>query len=716
MTSERKPARPDGTEGTPKRQLATLGDTITGALTSRPARGVSFGLAALDAATGGLQPGRLHLVAAEPNVGGSLLGLAAARHTALVAGRPVLYAASGPNRDDIMRRILAAETGGDYPRLKQGQLTEYEQQVAQQLAHAPLLIDDGSDLTAEAIADTAPSVGDLALVVVDRLQVAPSTRLPLSGPQLPGATQVLAALARTLSIPVLAIVDSDDSAILHRLDADLVLTVTQAPGPAKARVDVAERDFGTIGSAFLRPELLHARFTDASETRATELAEAALPYTSGAQQGLPAAATHVLAALRKAVEQDDTAVEELTDELVAVFSAVTALPDTPEGQRLGAALRSYAPALSANSPALQTAPTTNGPDAPPPEQPSEPSAPAPTPSPTGTATRVEEDADDEQDDAWVQPGDEDEPEGTVFPGLNILKDCMKRSKFHPLPVIAKKERDAEPWTLFREVMAGEPRWVHPDVTVEKRKRGRQEKGDKSDRLIVPASLGDGLQCVIDRNGSYPSACSDVPLAPNVLQHTGPLDEVTRKHAGAFQITVPTWRNPKMPHPLGRLAAEADDQGRVWASTPHVRLLQRLINSGFITEPLIVHDSWTGVANGSLFKPFYLKAREARTELIDAAGEPYKEYKYRVSVALRLLWPKGANSPFWRPDWRIALVAEASVRHWIAAHQAVQDGHTLIALRNVDEAVFWTRTGEAPGNYTVGTGFGDVKVKTAGGEA
>ena len=50
-----------------------------------------------------------------------------------------------------MRRIISAETGGDYPRLKQGRLTEHEQRVAQELVQAPLLIDDGSELTAEAM-------------------------------------------------------------------------------------------------------------------------------------------------------------------------------------------------------------------------------------------------------------------------------------------------------------------------------------------------------------------------------------------------------------------------------------------------------------------------------------------------------------------------------------------------------------------------------------
>ncbi|CAM5710793.1 ATP-binding protein OS=Streptomyces griseorubiginosus OX=67304 GN=AQJ54_40070 PE=4 SV=1 [Streptomyces griseorubiginosus] len=104
-----------------------------------------------------LQRGKLTLVAARPSVGGSLLGLAA-RTTALVDHHVVLYAASGPNRDDIFRRIISAETGGEYARLKQGRLTEHEQQVARELVQAGdlLMIDDGSDLRAEDIPRTPP--------------------------------------------------------------------------------------------------------------------------------------------------------------------------------------------------------------------------------------------------------------------------------------------------------------------------------------------------------------------------------------------------------------------------------------------------------------------------------------------------------------------------------------------------------------------------------
>ncbi|MEU9286457.1 DnaB-like helicase C-terminal domain-containing protein [Streptomyces sp. NPDC048275] len=714
VTSQPTPSRERG------RRLATLGDALGDVLTSGAAPGLSFGLTSLDEATGGLHPGRLVLVAAPPQVGGSLIGLAAARHTALVHNGRVLYAASGPNRADITRRIIAAEAGGNYARLKSGTLTPHEQEVFEQLRHAPLLIDDGSDLTAEAIAETAPLYDDLTLVVVDRLQRAHNPRLPLSGEHLPAASQVLRELARTQHVPVLVVLDTDDPAVVNLLDADVILTVTALPDAPETTVKVAERDLGIIGSARLRPDLAHARFLDAGtapvggtsaeapaqsagsavEQELGELAEAALPYTSGAQQGLPASLTHVLAALRTALANDDhEALAELRPSLTQAVTSVPQLPDTAEGRRLTTALRAYSTTAAASS--TEQLPARG-------EQQQTPTARQEATAavqPTADTAQAPEDGD--EGDAWVKPGEEEEPPHAVFPALKILKDGTERSTFHPILVIRKEDRGGEPWTIFREVMDGEPRWVHPGITTEKTKAG------KRDRLIVPEQFGTGQLCTIDRNGSYPSACSAVPLAPNKLLHTGPMDEVGKDRAGAFLITVPAWNHPNMPHPLGRLAERTDDQDRVWVTTPHVRQLQKLIKDGHITGPLVVHDSWTGKANESLFKPFYLKAREARAELVQTGGEPYTEYKRRLSIALRLLWPKGekVNSPFWRPDWRMAMVAEASVRHWSVAWRAVQAGHTLVALRNVDEAVFWTPDGTAPDTYKVGTGFGEVKVKT-----
>ncbi|MFG2311463.1 DnaB-like helicase C-terminal domain-containing protein [Streptomyces sp. NPDC048566] len=694
------------------RRLATLGDAIGAVLATGSTPGLSFGLARLDEATGGLHPGRLVLVAAEPQVGGSLIGLAAAR-TALAENRRVLYAASGPSGTDITRRIIAAEAGGDYARLKTGTLTEDEQKVVERLRHAPLLIDDGSDLTAEAIADTAPLADDLALVVVDRLQRAHNPRLPLSGEHLPEASQLLRELARSQNVPVLAVVDTDDPAIVNLLDADVILTLTNEPGRQVTTVTVAERDLGVIATTGLRPDLAHARFLDsapaptaptkhsgasaAAETLPDavgsaadrELAEAALPFTSGAVKGLSAEATRLLAALRTAV--DGAHVKDLDDlhaPLAELAAAGLRMPDGPEGRRLATALHTY------NVPASEPA-----------------QAAVPAPAAEDVAV-VEDDIEVRRDDDdGLVPGDEqDEPEGAIFPALRILKESVARSKMHPIPVVRTEDRQTGPWPLISEDMDGEPGWVHPEVTSTRVAHERDGRRVRRDRLDVPASFGDGLMCLIDRNGSFPSACSAVPLAPNKLLHTGPLDTFDRSQAGIYQISVPVWNHPDMPHPLGRLADRPDGQGRVWATTPHVKMLERLHRDGHLTDPVTIHDSWTGKANESLFKPFYQATKDARAELIRAGGEPYKNYKTRLSIALRLLWPKRpeSRSPFWRPDWRMSMVAEASVRHWTVAFKAVQQGHTLIALRNVDAALFWVPDETAPDTYRVGTGFGEVK--------
>ncbi|MFF1725019.1 DnaB-like helicase C-terminal domain-containing protein [Streptomyces sviceus] len=648
--------------GSTPRRLATLGDAIGSVLTDGPVGGPTFGLPGLDAATGGLQRGKLTLVAARPSVGGSLLVLAAARTTALVDQAMVLYAASGPNRDDIFRRIIAAETGGEYARLKQGRLTEHEQQVAHQLVQAGdlLMIDDGSDLRAEDIADTAPHMQGLALVVVDRLQAAHSARLPLSGDRLPDAAQVLATLARTLHVPVLAIVDSDDPALLGLLDADITLTLTPTEDPARVQVTVAERDFGTIGSAYLQPDLIHARFLDAgtppaeradtpagpSRSTATggraalELAEAALPYTSGGHQGIPAALTHELAAWRAAVAGGDhEALKEILPTLIQAAATVSQWPDTHEGHRLAAALRPYGTPESAD-----TTTTAAGQSA------AAGAAVQAAADNEQAPAQVAEDEEDDEEDTLAPEDEEDEPEGHVFPALKILKDSVGRSTMHPIRVIRKEERDSGPWPLISEHMDGEPRWVHPDVTATRvphiRANGRRVRRDQLD---VPNSFGEGVLCLIDRNGSFPSACSAVPLAPNKLLHTGPLDAYDKAGAGIYLIDIPAWTRTDMPHPLGRIADRPDEDGRAWVTTPHIKQLVKLVRDNHLDAMPTIHDSWTGKANESLFKPFYEATRKARTELVQVGGDPYKAYKTRLSIALRLLWPKrpSQRSPFWR---------------------------------------------------------------------
>ncbi|MPY60957.1 DnaB-like helicase C-terminal domain-containing protein [Streptomyces spongiae] len=328
-----------------------------------------FGLHALDAVLGSLPSGVLTVVAAEPHGGGSLLAVHAARHTALTRQLPVLYAASGLSRTAVALRVIAAEAGLDYRRLRTGSLTEDEQQAAAQvqarLTAADLHVDDGTGLTAEAIAETVPYVEGLALVVVDRFQHAADPFIPLSGPALPEAARVLAHLARTRNVPVVAVLDTADPDVLAALDAaHLTLTLTRTGNDAQ--VAVAERDFGELTRVPLRADLACARFTDPPEpvrrfdaARAfrgaegekvtADLADAVRPYMeAGALEQLPDDLRGVLAALVHHLDEeqagDEWTVSELSSSQRAVCAAAARrprLPDTDPGRRLQQALQAF---------------------------------------------------------------------------------------------------------------------------------------------------------------------------------------------------------------------------------------------------------------------------------------------------------------------------------------------------------------------------------------
>lgn len=382
------------------RRLHGLGEVAGQALTEAVAPSAvprfGFGLHALDAALGSLPSGVLTVVAAEPHAGGSLLAVHAARHTALTRQLPVLYAASGLSRTDVAMRVIAAEGELDYRRLRTGALTPDEQQAAAQvqarLTAADLHVDDGTGLTAEAIAETTPYVEGLALVVVDRFQHAADPFIPLSGPALPEAARVLAHLARTRNVPVMAVLDTADPDVLAALDAaHVTLTLTRTGNDAQ--VTVAERDFGELTTVALRADVACARFADAParprdpkaahafgsgrDEKATvgpateaalgvalqpgpglavsvavgegfaaveaELLDAALPFISGARSGLSARLAGALAALREASaaparEGELPGLRQALDGLAARRPPV---PATPEGERLGAALAAF---------------------------------------------------------------------------------------------------------------------------------------------------------------------------------------------------------------------------------------------------------------------------------------------------------------------------------------------------------------------------------------
>lgn len=295
--------------------------------------------------------------------------------------------------------------------------------------------------------------------------------------------------------------------------------------------------------------------------------------------------------------------------------------------------------------------------------------------------------------------EEEEPERGPFRARDLLVASVKASRYHPIPRIKDEFRQTEPWTLWHDRNAGEPdhrRWSRTDVPM-------------GGRIIS-----------LDRNGSFPSACSSVPLAPNKLSRVGPIPAHQPGTAGMYLVDVPEWHDPKMPHPLGRQVYDPESKHvlvgqQVWIATPHLLLLGDKRLAGRL-GPWTIRDSWTGVSNASMFQKFYEGVRDARAEYLalhtpeDVDNSPYTLYKQAVSKAIRGLWPKRVRTAFWRPDWRLAVVSEASVRHWLKADTAVRADAFLVALRDVDQADFWVEDDQLPYGYELGDGYGQVKIK------
>ncbi|WP_329027149.1 DnaB-like helicase C-terminal domain-containing protein [Streptomyces sp. NBC_00690] len=245
----------------PAARAVPIGEVLR--LAPEPGGDVMFGLPSLDTAVRGLTAGRHVVLAAAPGAGGSLLAAAAARTTALDYDRPVLYAASGLRRDVVADRMVAGHLALNYQSLRARALPAAQQQAADAYAsrlYAPLYIDD-AELSADIIADSASRIGELALVVVDRLQYAEREGVALSGAGLPAAARILSALAHRLRVPVLTVVDSDDPQVLASLHADIALTLTREG--SRAEVALWERDFGALAPVRLGTDLACARFIEA---------------------------------------------------------------------------------------------------------------------------------------------------------------------------------------------------------------------------------------------------------------------------------------------------------------------------------------------------------------------------------------------------------------------------------------------------------------------
>lgn len=176
-------------------------------------RGVPSGFIDLDAKTNGFQKSDLIIVAARPSMGKTAFCLNIAANAALEGKVPVAIFSLEMSRDQVVERLLAAESFVDLHRLRSGQLRDDDypkmSRAAGLLGTASIWIDDTPALTLLELRSKARRLKaehDIGLFIVDYLQL-------LRGPQraenrqeeISFISRSLKALARELATPVIAL-------------------------------------------------------------------------------------------------------------------------------------------------------------------------------------------------------------------------------------------------------------------------------------------------------------------------------------------------------------------------------------------------------------------------------------------------------------------------------------------------------------------------------
>lgn len=255
--------------------------------------GLATGLADLDRAIGGLDPGQLILIGARPGIGKSALSLGVALHVAVGEGRPVALFSLEMSADEIMQRALASLARVPVHRLRSGRLDPAHwgaiTSASRALHLAPLHIDGTGGLRPAELRARCRRLkrkaGDLALIVVDYIglmQPDRDRRADNRVGELAHISGALKSLAKEIGAPVIALAqlnrkveerqnrrpmlsDLRDSGSLEQ-DADAVLMLYRDESDTADRrtaeiIVVKQRNgpTGTIRVAFDAPL---ARFAD----------------------------------------------------------------------------------------------------------------------------------------------------------------------------------------------------------------------------------------------------------------------------------------------------------------------------------------------------------------------------------------------------------------------------------------------------------------------
>jgi replicative DNA helicase len=207
---------------------------------------VPTGFKLLDKMLGGLQKSDLVILAARPGVGKTSLAISLAQNAARKYGKRVAVFSLEMSNEQLVQRMLAAETGIDSQRLRLGDIQGEEEwhklmEAAGALSDAPIFIDDTPAVSAMELRTKARRLyaeHDLDLIVVDYLQLMQGDRRSENRVQeISAISRGLKGLARELNIPVLAL-SQLSRAVESRQDKRPILSDLRESGSIEQDADV----------------------------------------------------------------------------------------------------------------------------------------------------------------------------------------------------------------------------------------------------------------------------------------------------------------------------------------------------------------------------------------------------------------------------------------------------------------------------------------------
>ena len=179
-------------------------------------RGVSTGFKDLDEKLSGFQKSDLIILAARPSMGKTSLALDIARNAAIRHGVPVAIFSLEMSTQQLVDRMLAAESRVDAWKLRTGKLTldsEFEKirNSLEPLSKAPIFVDDqpaNNIMKMRSVVRKLKNDKKLGLVIVDYLQLMVPTNNKNSDNLVQQVTEIsrsLKQLAREFEVPVVAL-------------------------------------------------------------------------------------------------------------------------------------------------------------------------------------------------------------------------------------------------------------------------------------------------------------------------------------------------------------------------------------------------------------------------------------------------------------------------------------------------------------------------------